>query len=67
MKIDKRVPKQMNNIKIKRNAIQSLVKDNSIVIKDANKGGGMDIMNIFFYKRKVLALLTDELYFQPVG
>ena len=48
MKIDKRVPKQINNIKIERNAIQSLVKDNSIVIKDANKGGGMDIMNIFF-------------------
>ena len=49
-----------------RNTIKSLVKDNSIFIKTADKGGGIVIMNIDFYKRKVLEMLTDESHYQPV-
>ena len=50
-----------NIILEQRNAIKSFtVKDNSIVIKEADKGGGIVIMNIDCYKRKVLEMWTDE-------
>ena len=47
-----------------RNAINSLAQDNSIVIKEADKGGGIVIMNTDFYKNKVLEMLTDDSYYQ---
>ena len=37
-----------------RKAIDSLAKDTSIVIKEADKGGGIVIMNREFYKSKLL-------------
>ena len=43
-----------------RNAIKSLVKDKSIVIKEADKGVGIIIMNTDFYKRKVLLRNNDR-------
>ena len=46
--------------------LYSLAQDNSIVIKEADKGGGIVIMNTDFYKRKVLEMLTDDSYYQPV-
>ena len=36
------------------------------MIKEADKGGGIVIMNTDFYKRKVLEMLTDDSYYQPV-
>ena len=41
------------------NAINSLAIDNSIVIKEADKGCGFVIMNTDFYKRQILEMLTD--------
>lgn len=49
-----------------RNAIKSLSQDNSIVIKEADKGGGIVIMNADFYKGKILEILTDDNYYQSV-
>ncbi|MCG7874810.1 MAG: GIY-YIG nuclease family protein [Candidatus Thiodiazotropha endolucinida] len=49
-----------------RNAIKSLAQDNSIIIKEADKGGGIVIMNTDFYKGKILKILTDENYYQSV-
>ena len=41
------------NITLKqREAIKSLAPDNSIIIKEADKGGGIVIMNTEFYKTK---------------
>ena len=50
-----------------RNAINSLAQDSSIVIKETDKGFGIVIMNTDFYKRKVLEMLTDDSYYQPVA
>ena len=49
-----------------RNAIHSSANKNSIVIKEADKGGGIVIMHTDFYKRSDLEMLTDESYYQPV-
>ena len=55
-----------NIILEQRNAINSLAQDNSIVIKEADKRGGIVIMNTDFYRRKVLEMLTDDSYYQSV-
>ena len=49
-----------------RNAIHSLASNNSIVIKEADKGGGIVILHTVFYKRKELEMLTDESHYQPI-
>ena len=55
------------NITLKqREAIKPLAHDNSIIIKEADKGGGIVIMNTEFYKTKVLEMLSDENYYKPV-
>ena len=55
------------NITLKqREAIKSLAHDNSIIIKEADKGGGIVIMNTEFYKTKVLEMLSDENYYKPI-
>ena len=45
-----------------RNAIKSLAEDSSIIIKEADKGGGIVLMNTDFYKRKIMDMLVDESY-----
>ena len=55
------------NITLKqREAIKSLAHDNSIIIKEADKGGGIVIMNTEFYKTKVLEMLSDANYYKPI-
>ena len=46
-----------------RNALENLTKDTSIVIKEADKGGGIVIMNKEFYKRKILEMLGDKSFY----
>ena len=56
-------PQRKTSLNITRNerkAIDNLEKDTSIVIKEADKGGGIVIMNKEFYKRKVLQMLDDK-------
>ena len=49
-----------------RKALDSLANDTSIVIKEADKGGGIVIMNKDFYKRKILEMLVDKSFYQQV-
>ena len=49
-----------------RNAIKSLAEDSSIMIKEADKGGGIVLMNTDFYKRKILEMLVDESYYSQI-
>lgn len=50
-----------------RKALNNLSKDTSIVIKEADKGGGIVIMNREFYKRKILEMLEDTSFYQQIG
>ena len=49
-----------------RNAIKSLAEDSSVIIKEADKGGGIVLMNTEFYKRKILEMLVDESYYSQI-
>ena len=49
-----------------RKAIKVLSEDESIIIKEADKGGGIVIMNVDFYKSKVLEMLTDVSYYKSI-
>ena len=49
-----------------RKAIDNLAKDTSIVIKEADKGGGIVIMNKEFYKRKLLQMLDDKSFYKQI-
>ena len=44
-----------------------MAHDNSIIIKEADKGGGIVIMNTEFYKTKVLEMLSDKNYYKPIS
>ena len=43
---------------LKCKAITSLQNDHSVIIKEADKGGGVVIMNRVFYKEKILEMLA---------
>lgn len=50
----------INNISTaERKALQHLKEDNTIIIKEADKGGATVIMDRTYYKGKILALLND--------
>ncbi|XP_061193752.1 uncharacterized protein LOC133201982 [Saccostrea echinata] len=46
---------------------EKLYKDESIVIKEADKGGGVVIMNKVFYERKILNMLQDPVYYRTIN
>ena len=46
-------------------AILSLQNDDSIVIREADKGGGIVIMNSEFYKNKIKEMLNDKAFYKP--
>ena len=52
--------RSLNLTKNERKALDSLANDMSIVIKEADKGGGIVIMNKDFYKTKFLEMLDDK-------
>lgn len=57
-----------HNITIEqRKAISSLSDDKSIVIKEADKGGGIVIMNKDYYKSKILEMLSDASYYENIS
>ena len=49
-----------------RKGLNNLTKDTSIVIKEADKGGGIVIMNKEFYKRKILEILDDKSFYKQI-
>ena len=49
-----------------RKAIDNIAKDTSIAIKEADKGGGIVIMNKEFYKRKLLQMLDDKSFYKQI-
>ena len=57
------IPKEIPsfNITCNERKAPNLSKDTSIVIKEADKGGGIVIMNKEFYKRKILEMLDDAI------
>ena len=62
--------KEKKSFNISRNegqAIDNLSKDTSIVIKEADKGGGIVIMNKEFYKRKRLQMLEDNSFYKQIN
>ena len=62
-------PQRKTSFNITRNerkAIDNLAKDTSIVIKEADKGGGIVIMNKEFYKRKLLQMLDDKSFYKQI-
>lgn len=62
------VPRQTksNLSKKEEQALKDLCDDDSIVIKEANKGGGVVIMNKAYYEVKILDMLNDPEYYKQV-
>ena len=48
-----------NLSKDEKTALQELINDNNIIIKEADKGGATIIMDKIFYKNKIEELLSD--------
>ena len=47
-----------------RNALTSLQNDPTIIIKEADKGGGIVIMNTSFYRDKMLEMLANDSFYK---
>ena len=50
-----------------QDALKSLKDDESIIIKEADKGGAIIIMDTEYYKEKVLEQLDDEEYYKKLA
>ena len=55
-----------NISKKKREAINSLRNDQNIVVKEADKGGGIVIMNKELNKTRILDMLKDDNFYEEV-
>jgi hypothetical protein len=63
------LPKALNNHKSnlsreEEKALKDLSNDDSIIIKEADKGGGVVVMNKHFYEQKILHMLHDTQYYR---
>ncbi|XP_061190029.1 uncharacterized protein LOC133197859 [Saccostrea echinata] len=57
-----------NNLrKEEEKAVQSLTNDSSIVIKEADKGGAVVVMNAEFYKTKILQMLINSEFYDEIS
>ena len=43
-----------------------MTDDSTTITKEADKGGGIVVMNTDFYKRKILEMLLDDSYYSQV-
>ena len=50
--------------KSQQNSIKSLTDDESIIIKEADKGGATVIMNKLFYQRKIEDMLSNQEFYE---
>ena len=50
-----------------RQALKSLQEDDNIIIKEADKGGGIVIMNKQYYKAKILSMLQDNSFYDETN
>ncbi|CAC5398085.1 unnamed protein product [Mytilus coruscus] len=57
---------KQNSTRNEQDALKSLKDDDSIIIKEADKGGAIIIMDTDFYKEKVLEQRNDEEYYKKV-
>ena len=55
------------NITLERNALTSLQNDPTIIIKEADKGGGIVIMNTSFYRDKMLEMLANDSFYKTTN
>ena len=65
------IPKEYKRVKHditldQRKALKSLSEDKSIIIKEVDKGGSIVLMNVEFYKNKILEMLNNELYYSSI-
>lgn len=59
--------KRSNLLKEEEKAMKSLANDNSIVIKEADKGGAVVIMNTEYYKTKILQMLNNTEFYSEIS
>ena len=50
-----------------RKALANLQDDHTIIIKEADKGGGIVIMNTAFYREKMLELLANSSFYKTTN
>ena len=48
-------------------ALKSLMNDSNIIIKEADKGGAVVILNKNFYREKVLNMLNDNTFYKEIN
>lgn len=64
------IPKTTNKNNLssnERKALDSLTKDTSIVIKEADKGSGIVIMNSYYYEEKIKEMLNDKTFYKKTN
>lgn len=54
-----------NLTKLEREAIETLRNNPNIIIKEADKGGTLVVMNKEFYYKKIIDMLHNEEYYEP--
>ena len=59
--------KKYNITLAERNALNSLQNDPTIIIKEADKGGGIVIMNNSFYRDKMLEMLANDSFYKTTN
>lgn len=63
---NKRTNIKYNLSKSQQNSIKSLINDENIIIKEADKGGATVIMNRSFYQTQIEKLLSKEDYYKKL-
>lgn len=59
--------RQHNLLKSEENTIKSLLNDDSIVIKEADKGGAVVGMDAEYYKNKILEMLNNNEFYCEIA
>lgn len=59
--------RQHNLLKLEENTIKSLLNDDSIVIKEADKGGAVVGMDAEYYKNKILEMLNNNEFYCEIA
>ncbi|XP_062571387.1 uncharacterized protein LOC134233429, partial [Saccostrea cucullata] len=64
---NEKINTRSNLRKEEEKAVQSLTNDCSIVIKEADKGGAVVIMNTEYYKSKILQMLNNSEFYDEIS
>jgi len=62
------LPKCKSNLNASEyKALQNLTQDHTIIIKEADKGGAVVIMNANYYEEKIMEILKDDKTYEPIS